>query len=124
MKITAGHQQVMPYMIVADAEAFLDFAKHIFNAQEIVRNLDTKKRISYSEIKIGESTMMLMQATPQIKSNSSCFYVYVMDTDETFYKALQFGATSLMLPMNEADDTRSAGFQDPFGNTWWVSTLV
>ncbi|MCK8523635.1 VOC family protein [Aquimarina sp. D1M17] len=123
MKITAGHQQAMPYLVVEKAEDFIDFIRKIFNAQEMIRSMDGEHRIQHSEIKIGDSTILLAEASKHYPAQPGSMYVYVQDTDQTYYDALDSGATSLMQPMDEDRGARGAGFKDPFGNTWWIATL-
>ncbi|MBQ0733786.1 VOC family protein [Aquimarina celericrescens] len=123
MKITAGHQQAMPYLVIEKAEDFIDFIRKIFNAQEMIRTLDTNHRIRHSEIKIGDSTILLAEASKSYPSHPGSMYVYVKDTDQTYYDAIDAGSKSLMEPMEEDYGARGAGFEDPFGNTWWIATL-
>ncbi|MBC9794581.1 VOC family protein [Sinomicrobium weinanense] len=123
MKIAAGHQQVMPYLLVEQADALVDFIKRIFQGQEMMRILSADRKIQHSEIKIGDSTVLLAEASgKQIIPGS--MYVYVRDTDKTYYDALDAGAKPLMSPIDEDDNMRSAGFRDPFGNIWWIATLA
>ncbi|PKV48666.1 putative glyoxalase superfamily protein PhnB [Aquimarina sp. MAR_2010_214] len=123
MKITAGHQQAMPYIVVEKAEDFIDFIRKIFHAQEMIRSLDVDNRIQHSEIRIGDTTILLTEASQHNPAHPGCMYVYVKDTDQTYYEAIDAGAKSLMEPMEEDYGARGAGFQDPFGNTWWIATL-
>lgn len=123
MKITAGHQQLMPFLALRKAEDFIDFIRKLFNAQEMVRKLDAQKNIVYSEIRIGDSTLILSEVTASEREKPSAFYIYVNDTDKTYFQALDRGAVSLMAPMDEEDDIRCAGFADPFGNHWWITTM-
>lgn len=123
MKITAGHQQAMAYLVVEKAEDFIDFIRKIFNAQEMIRSLDANHRIQHSEIKIGDSTILLAEASSDYPAHPGSMYVYVKDTDQTYYEAIESGAKSLMEPMEEDNNARGAGFQDPFGNIWWIATL-
>ncbi|WP_378186093.1 VOC family protein [Aquimarina sp. W85] len=123
MKITAGHQQAMPYLVVNKAEDFIDFMRKIFNAQEMLRRLDKNHKIQHSEFKIGESTIFLTEASVYNPSRPGSMYVYVEDTDATFHTALELGATTLMQPAEEDNGAREAGFIDPFGNHWWIATL-
>lgn len=123
MKITAGHQQAMPYLVVDKAEDFIDFIKKIFNAQEMIRKVDTDYKIQHSEVMIGNATIMISEATKSYPAQRTSMYVYVKDTDQTYYNAIDAGAKSLMEPMEEDYEARGAGFLDPFGNTWWIATL-
>lgn len=50
---------------------------------------------------IGDSTIMLADATSQYKSRSKGMYIHVEDTDRTYEIALREGATSLMKPKNK-----------------------
>ena len=124
MKLIAGHQQVMPYLLTPRADALVEFIKKIFRGLEMVRILNTDKKIQHSEVKIGDCTILLAEATEAGPSIPGCMYVYVTDTDKTYYDALDAGSESLMSPLDEDDNTRSAGFRDPFGNTWWITTLA
>lgn len=123
MKITAGHQQAMPYLVVNKAEDFIDFIRKIFNAQEMIRKVDSDYKIQHSEVMIGDATIMITEAIPSYPAQPTSMYVYVKDTDQTYYNAINDGATSLMQPMDEDDGARGAGFKDPYGNTWWIATL-
>lgn len=123
MKITAGHQQAMPYLVVENAEGFIDFVKKIFFGQEMIRNVDKNRAIIHSEIVIGTCTLIVTEATQTYPAQNTSMYVYVRDTDQTHYEAINAGATSLMRPVEEDYGTRSAGFRDPFGNIWWIATL-
>ncbi|GAA4109135.1 VOC family protein [Aquimarina addita] len=123
MKITAGHQQAMPYLIVKDAEEFIEFVKKIFHGQEMIRSLDAHKKIQHSEIVIGDSTIMVTEASRTYPAQPSSMYVYVKDTDQTYFNAIDAGSKPLMKPIEEDYGARGAGFKDPFGNTWWITTL-
>ncbi|WP_025742215.1 VOC family protein [Aquimarina pacifica] len=123
MKIIAGHQQAMPYLVVDKAEDFIDFIRKIFRAEEMLRSLDAAKRIQHSEIRIGDSMILLAEASVDLPAHAGSMYVYVKDTDQTYYEAIDAGATSLMSPMDEDNGARGAGFRDPFGNMWWIATL-
>lgn len=123
MKITAGHQQAMPYLVVEKAEDFIDFIRKIFNAQEMVRKVDAGYKIQHSEVMIGDATIMITEASNTNPAQYTSMYVYVKDTDQTYYNAIDAGAMSLMHPMDEDHGARGAGFKDPYGNTWWIATL-
>lgn len=80
MKITAGHQQVMPYIVLRNAEEFIDFTRKIFRAEEMMRVLNADKKIQHAEIKIGDSIMLLAEATATYPPKPGALYVYVQDT--------------------------------------------
>jgi uncharacterized glyoxalase superfamily protein PhnB len=59
-----------------------------------------------------------------IKSWTGAVYVYVADVDATYKRAMGLGATSIAPPEDKPYLERQAGFVDPGGNTWWVSTYL
>lgn len=121
MKIPAGYQQVMPYLIVRDAAKFIDFTSKVFGAVERLRIMRDERHIKHAEIKIGDSVIMFADATEQFGPRTAALFVYVEDADQTYHKALAEGATSVM-PMSDQEYGRSGGVADPFGNLWWPTT--
>jgi uncharacterized glyoxalase superfamily protein PhnB len=123
--IPEGYHSVTPYLAVEGADKLLDFVKQAFNsadAHECMRRPDGT--IQHAEVKIGDSTVMLCEATGQWKPRPSTLYLYVTDVDATYRRALEVGATSLMEPANQFYGDRNAGVQDPTGNHWWIATHV
>lgn len=121
-KIPVAYQTVMPYLIVEGAEKFLVFLKQIFNASEQLRVPGSEGGIRHAEVKIGDSTVMVADATEKFKPTPAGLFINVADTDKTYKHALREGATSIMEPFDEDYGARSAGIRDPFGNTWWLAT--
>ena len=80
--------------------------------------------LQHGEVKIGDSIVMLAEASGQWKPRPSTLYLYVNDTDATYRRAIEAGATSLMEPATQFYGDRSAGVQDPAGNFWWIATHV
>ncbi len=121
MEIPEGYQQVMPYLIVKDAARFMDFMKNVFSAEEKLRIMRDENTIMHAEIKIGDSVIMLADATSQFAARSAALFVYVEDADGTYNKAIAEGATSIM-PISDKEYGRGGGVTDPFGNVWWPTT--
>ena len=123
--IPEGYHSVTPYLAVEGADKLLDFVKQAFDAVEVhecMRRPDGT--IHHAEVRIGDSVVMLGEATGQWKPRPSTLYLYVNDTDATYRRALEAGATSLMEPANQFYGDRNAGIQDPSGNFWWIATHV
>lgn len=120
--IPEGYQQVMPYLIVKDASAFLDFIEDVFDGVEVMRHMrEEEETIMHAEIKIGDSIIMVADSTDAYEPRPAGMFVYVADTDSTYEKALAAGATSIEAPCDQPYG-RSAGINDTFGNTWWITT--
>ncbi|WP_421978678.1 VOC family protein [Roseivirga seohaensis] len=123
MKIPEGHQSVMPYLILPEAENFSEFAKQVFDAKvSLTRLREDEKTIMHSELIIGNSTIMFAGATEQFSPQTANLFVYVDNADETYKKALDNGASSVMGLSNQ-DYGRTCGVLDPFGNTWWITSV-
>jgi uncharacterized glyoxalase superfamily protein PhnB len=117
--IPAGYQRVMPYLIIDDADAFLDFTKRIFGATEKLISRRENTRIMHGELQIGDSTIMFSESTPEYSRQNASLYVYVPDADVAYINALAAGATSIM-EMSDQPYGRTGGITDPSGNSWWI----
>ena len=100
-----------------------EFVERAFGAVELERVGDGKG--FHVESKIGDSVVVMEtgELPPNVKPTRASIYVYVEDVDATYERALECGATSLASPEDKPYDERSAGVQDTFGNTWWISTF-
>lgn len=123
-KIPAGHHRLTPYFLVADAEAFIAFLKQAFNATDREMHRDDAGRVMHAELTIGDSVLMLGQATGEWKAASSMNYLYVADTDATHRTCLAVGCNELYAPRDEQYGMRSSGLKDRWGNTWWLAQPV
>lgn len=125
MKIPEGNQVVMPYLIVAGAQKFIEFTQKVFNAKENEksRSMSDEKTIMHSEIMIGDSTIMFADSTEKFKPRTAGLFIYVENADETYKKAIREGATTLM-ELSDQDYGRTCGVTDPFGNIWWITSIT
>jgi PhnB protein len=122
--IPDGYHAVTPYLTVKGAAKLLDFITTVFGATEKFRMPRPDGTIGHSEVKIGDSTVMLAEASGQYPPMTAGLYVYVPDTDAAYKRALKAGATSLMEPADQFYGDRNAGVKDAFGITWWIATHV
>lgn len=121
LNFPAEHQQVMPYLVLQDADRFIRFMQDVFGAKEKMIFKSDERTIAHAEITIGGSIMMLSGDTRQLAPCTGGGFIYVPNADETYEKAIKAGAASVM-PVKDNPYGRSGGFMDPFGNTWWVKT--
>ncbi len=120
--IPEGYPAVMPYLILKNADGFLNFTKKVFNAEEKLKEMRSEKVIMHAEINIDESVIMFAESTDEYPSQNSALFIYVDNADETYRKALQEGAKSISEPADQSYG-RSCGVNDPFGNTWWITSF-
>jgi len=122
-KIPEGYSSVTPYLVVEGAERVVRFLRQAFGAAERfppMRRPDGT--IMHAEMRIGDSVVMLAEASVDYHPMPTCFYLYVEDVDGTYRRALQSGAISLTEPKDQFYGDRSAGVQDQAGNCWWIAT--
>ncbi len=117
----AGYPAVSPYLVVKSATTLLDFAKRAFDAQEIRRHTEPDGRIRHAELRIRDAVIMVGER-PDAAASPMFLHLYVPDVDETYRRALEAGATSVVAPRQQDYGDRTAGIRDPTGTTWWLGT--
>lgn len=122
--IPDGYHTVTPYLIVSDVAGLIDFLQQVFDAREPNSFQDPDGRIAHAEIRIGDSVVMMGQASGDFAPMPAMLHLYLEDVDAVYQRALSAGATSLREPTDEFYGDRSAGVQDAFGNQWWLATHV
>lgn len=125
----AGFRTITPFLIHSNAPALVDFLKTTFGAEELKRNTAGEAYGFYSEVRIGDSVLMIGGGTAASHGNlPSALHVYVDDCDATYRRALEAGAVTLMGAMGEPADRpygeRSGFVEDAFGNYWYIATRL
>lgn len=118
------YHTVTPYLTVTDGNPFIAFVETVFNGRVTERINRSDSKIAHADMRIGDATIMLTDASDDWPALPVALYVYVHDTDITYAKALASGAQSIMSPANQFHGDRMAGVRDPFGNTWWLVTHI
>ncbi len=120
--IPDGYHTVTPYLIVEGVAGLIDFLKQAFDAVETERVPGPDGKVGHGEVRIGDSVVMMGEASGDWKPMPGSMYLYVNDTDATYKRALDAGATSLMEPADQFYGDRNAGVKDASGNMWWIAT--
>jgi PhnB protein len=123
--VPEGFHTVTPYLVVDGAEKVIRFAKEAFGAEAVFEPMTGPDgKIMHAELKIGDSIVMISDASERAKATSDMLYVYVPNVDAVYQKALKAGATSEMEPSDQFYGDRSGGVRDPAGNRWHIATHV
>jgi len=117
-------QNVIPYLVVPDAEKELAFVKEVFGAKEMHVSRDPGGRIAHAQVKIGDSIVMMAQAIEQWPPLPAAIYIYLTDVDAAYKRALAKGATSVMEPADQFYGDRNGGVKDSNGVQWWMATHI
>src|SRR6187549_1394549 len=106
------YRTVTPYLVVTDADAELAFLKSAFDAVEVSCQRNSNSTVMHAELRIGDSLVMLGQASGPWKPRSAAFYLWVDDVDAAYARALEAGATSESAPEDKPYGHRNAGAID------------
>jgi PhnB protein len=126
------YPRVTPYLIVAGANAAIDFYTSVLGATERVRMDGPDGKVGHAELGLGEAVIMLADENPEMEARGPrtiggtpvTLHVYVEDADAVFERAVQAGAKPLRAVEDQFYGDRSGQFEDPFGHRWNVATHV
>jgi PhnB protein len=120
-----GYHTLTPYLVVDGAERIIQFMKNAFGAQSVHEPMMRPDgKIMHAELKIGDSVVMIADASERAKATSAMLHVYMPNVDAVYQKALKAGGTSVMEPTDMFYGDRSGGVTDPAGNQWHIGTHV
>jgi PhnB protein len=120
--IPEGYHSVTPYIMAKDADETIEFLKKTFDATEKELIRTPEGRVGHGEIRIGDSIIMIAEASEQHPFNPSMLYIYVENVDDTYKRGIAAGGESMREPTDEFYGDRSAGMKDSSGNQWWMAT--
>jgi len=122
--IPDGYHTITPALVAEGADAVLAFLKNAFGATELMVHRHPDGTIWHAELQIGDSRIMLSEATEQYKAMAAAFSLYLEDVDGVYRRAIEAGGVSLREPADQFYGDRTGGVSDPAGNQWWISTHV
>jgi PhnB protein len=122
--IPDGYHTVTPYLVVPGVARLIDFLKEAFDAEEMVRMPGPDGAINHAEVRIGNSAVMMGQASEEHPPMPAMLHLYVEDADAVFQRAVGAGATVLAEPEDQFYGDRMGGVKDEFGNQWWIATHI
>ena len=127
-----GMHSVTPHLICAGAAKAIDFYTQAFGAVEEGRLPGPDGRIMHAAIRIGDSTVMLVDEMPEwgalgpksLKGSPVTIHLYVSDVDAFVDRAVKAGAKVTMPVADQFWGDRYGKLEDPFGHHWSVATHV
>ena len=115
--IPKGFHTVTPYLIVEGAKKTISFMEQALGAQhDHEPTLRPDGTIMHATLKIGDSMVMISDASEHAKAMPAMLYLYVPDVDAAYQRAIKAGATSIMEPADQFYGDRSGGVKDAAGN--------
>ena len=128
--IPEGMHSVTPHLVCAGAANAIEFYKKAFGAVESGRLPGPDGRILHAAIRIGDSTVMLVDEMPEwgalgpnaLKGSPVTLHLYVDDVDAVVARAVKTGAKVTMPVEDQFWGDRYGKIEDPFGHCWSVGT--
>jgi uncharacterized glyoxalase superfamily protein PhnB len=122
--VPPGYHSVNPYFLVEGVSGFIDFLTAVFDGREDTTHKEVLAdgRIDHADVRIGDSIVMMSDATASNPGRPSVAFVYVPDVDEVYRRAIDRGCTPRLVPTVQPWGDRVAGFTDRWDNRWWVGT--
>ena len=128
--IPDGMRTLTPELICAGAADAIAFYKKAFGADEVMRFAGADGKLLHAEIKIGDSTLRLMDemagafGPKSLKGSPVTINMQVKDVDAVIKKAVAAGAKITMPLADQFWGDRYAKLDDPFGHHWSVASHI
>ena len=128
--IPEGMHSLNAHLVCAGAADAIAFYVKAFNAVELVRLPGQQGKLMHASLKIGDSTLMLVDEMPEfgalgpksLKGSPVTIHLYVDDVDATVAQAVAAGAKVTMPVADMFWGDRYGQLEDPFGHRWSVAT--
>ena len=122
--IPQGLNTVNVYLHPRRAQPLIGFMKRAFGAEDVEMYASPDGVVHHARVKIGDSAIEMGEANGPYQPMPTMFYLYVPDVDASYQRAINAGAESIAPPADQDYGDRSAGVRDPFGNEWYLATLI
>ncbi|UJS24671.1 VOC family protein [Thiothrix winogradskyi] len=117
-----NYSTVSPYLIVDGASDTIAFLETVFDAIELRRFPNDEGKLLHSEVRLGDSVLMIADRGDDWEAVPAHVHIYVPDVDATYQWALAAGATAVQAPVKKDDPDKRGGVKDAGGTTWWIAT--
>ena len=125
------HHSLIPVLVVADADAAVDFYLKAFGAQEVIRIPGPRGKTAHGQVRIGD-TILFVALQPDnrdtyvspgvLGGTTTAVYSYWEDCDAAFRKAVEAGAEAIDEPIDLPWGDRVGLIRDPFGHLWSIAS--
>jgi PhnB protein len=122
--VPAGYHTLTPGCSLAGCARAIELYGKVFGAEVRARHDMPDGTVAHCELRIGDSLLMLGEASAQHPAFTTHLMIYVTDCDAVFQRAVAAGFRAEEPPRNQFYGDRNARVIDPFGNEWWISTHV
>jgi PhnB protein len=121
---TEDTRTILPYLNLAGAAEFVEFAKRAFGAEEVSMFKAPDGKVIHARLRIGDSILALGEAYGERAIILGALHMYVPNVEDVYATAVREGIKVLRPLREEPYGDRAAVLQDAFGNWWFPSTHV
>ncbi|GLY16041.1 VOC family protein [Kineosporia rhizophila] len=122
--VPSGYTSVAPWVVTDDTAALLDYVTQVFGGVEIARIRTADGLIGHAEIRIGDTVVLAFDRRPDWPVVPSLLRVFVSDTDAVLERGTAAGGRVVTPAADDAFGQRGGRLRDPFGNIWWVVSVI
>lgn len=130
--VPEGMHTVTPHLTCGGAADAIEFYKRAFGAVELTRLAGAAGKLLHAMIRIGDSSIMLVDEFPEhgsfgpkaMKGSPVTLHLYVDDVDGFVRRAVAAGAKITMPVADMFWGDRYGRLEDPFGHHWSVASHV
>jgi PhnB protein len=119
-----GAPTIQPFLQPLRAEPVIEFLTSAFDATETGRAATPDGVILHTTLKLGNSSMELIDAAGIYQPMPGMFYLYVADADAIYARAVECGAEPISAPTDQPYGDRNGTVKDVAGNTWYIATRL
>ncbi|HEY4187591.1 MAG TPA: VOC family protein [Polyangia bacterium] len=120
--VPEGYRTVTPFLSVNGASEAIEFYKKAFGAEEKSRMPTPDGKVLHSELRIGDSIVMLADAMMGGPPLTAGIHLYVADADAAWARATAAGAQVVMPLADMFWGDRYGVLTDKWGNKWSIAT--
>ncbi|PWF47926.1 VOC family protein [Massilia glaciei] len=130
--IPEGMHSITPHIVCAGAESAMDFYIKAFGAIDGGRLKGTDGKLMHGEIRIGDSSIMLVDENPEwnmrgplaLGGTPITLHMYVENVDAAFERAVAAGCAPTMPVADMFWGDRYGMVTDPYGHMWSIATHI
>jgi PhnB protein len=119
--VPEGYHTITPFLSVDGAREAIAFYKKAFGAEERAVAEGPDGKVMHSEIKIGDSIVMIADAVMGPPTQAS-LHLYVNDADALWKQATAAGCQVAMPLADQFWGDRYGTLTDKWGNRWSIAT--
>jgi PhnB protein len=122
--IPAGYPTLTPGCSLRGAAKAIALYEQVFGARQRVRLDAPDGTVAHAELQLGDSLLMLGEASEQVPPHGARLMMYVADVEAVFQRAVAAGFTVKQSIEVQFWGDRTGRVVDPYGNEWYLATHV